>query len=132
MATQDVYKFWEKLGDDQALAKKLQTTVKAGAGWDPVVSFANANGFKFTKDDYASAVQSLPKAFGNEGYKAWKKGEKLELGDEELEKVAGGIGSYSFLKLGGTSALSFSSPLRSIIQPWGAIDQSGRFNINLA
>ena len=127
MAQQDVLKFWEKVNEDQELARKLETSVKPGAGWDAVVGFANANGFKFTTQDYADTVKSLPKALGTDGYKAWKKGEKLELGDEELEKVAGGLGQYTFAGFADSRVFSFSSPLRSILQPYGRTGPSGVF-----
>ena len=118
MATQDVLKFWEKVSNDPALATKLETSVKPGSGWDAVVAFAKANGFNFTTKDYGDAVKALPKQAGAEGYQAWKKGEKLELGDDELEQVAGGLGITSF-SLQKYSAISYESSLRRILQPWG-------------
>jgi len=127
MAAQDVLTRWEKVSTDPALATKLETRVKPGAGWDAVVEFANANGFKFTTKDYADAVKALPKQAGAEGFQAWKKGEKLELGDKELEQVSGGL-AFSSFSLQKYTAFSYQSPLRAILQPWGggfSIDKIG-------
>ena len=121
MSKQEVMKFWEKVSSDQELARKLEVAVKPDSGWDPVVEFANANGFNFTTADYGEAVKSLPKAVGAEGFMAWKKGDQLELGDADLDKVAGGVALTSFL--GSTSAFSFASPLRRILQPYGGIEK---------
>jgi predicted ribosomally synthesized peptide with nif11-like leader len=130
MSKQDVLKFWEKVNSDPQLAKKLEAGVKPGSGWDAVVAFAGANGYKFTTADYGEAVKSLPKAIGNDGYKAWKKGEKVELGDKELEQVAGGVGLNYFSNVSSlrkSPAFSFGSPLREVLQPFGRVDARGIF-----
>jgi hypothetical protein len=88
-----------------------------------VVAFANANGFSFTTADYAEAVKSLPKQLGAEGFQAWKKGEKPELDASELEQVAGGLALSSYSRLRTSTAFSFDSSLRKILQPWGSFEQ---------
>jgi predicted ribosomally synthesized peptide with nif11-like leader len=127
MAKEDVLKFWEKVSQDEELARKLEARIKPKSGWPAVVDFANANGFEFTTEDYAEAVKSLPKALGAEGFAAWKKGEKLELGDRELDQVAGGLALSSFSRLSQASAFSFQSPLRLILQPFGGVLPGGGF-----
>jgi predicted ribosomally synthesized peptide with nif11-like leader len=121
MSKQEVMEFWAKVSSDQELARKLEAAVKPESGWDAVVEFANANGFDFTTADYGEAVRSLPKAVGAEGFMEWKKRGQPELSDSELDKVAGGAAVSSFLS--SSRALSYSSPLRKILQPYGGLEK---------
>ncbi|MDD2901330.1 MAG: Nif11-like leader peptide family RiPP precursor [Syntrophales bacterium] len=78
MSTQSARDFLKKIEADQALMARL----KAAAGLEARQEILRAAGFDFTLAEYKQAVKEMAAAAGQ------------QLTSEELEGIAGGLGSH--------------------------------------
>ena len=82
MAITSVQEFLTKVGQDEALQAELATALEAGNERQAVTELAHSKGYEFSPEELMAEVEKRQTA---------AKEAAGELGDAELEEVAGGL-----------------------------------------